>query len=176
MSIVLTDERVFSDSLLGPPSGQPIVKSKQGLVFLSRLMASAGGSPATTDDHVRFSAPSLQVGNNIIVDTTSPYTTALGVPSVGRITLQPGTYYISSSVLEVGTAATNGVIEAAIKNVETGVFPFGTGAFAAGTDRYLLHDKGVLTVTAPTRIEVNFVFASQLNSYGKAFIEIQQLA
>jgi hypothetical protein len=173
----LSDERIFSDSLLGPPSGHPIMKSKQGLVFLSRLMASSIGAVGTVaNDHVVFVSPSLQVGNNITIDTSSPYTTVLNTPSTGRITLQPGKYFINASVLEGGTTADNGVIEVALRNADSGAFLNPTGIFGAGTDRTLLHDKAVVTITTPTRIEFNFVFATGLGGYAKSFIEIEQLA
>lgn len=172
----LSDERIFSDSLLGPPSGSPIMVKNQGMSFLSRLIASTNGAlPVAANDHVRFVNVLFKVGDNITLDTTSPYNTLLNTASLGRITLLPGTYILSASVLEIGTLIDNGVIEASLMNSDTGAFLNPTGVFGAGTDRYLLHDKAVLSVSAPTRIELNFVFASGLNSYSKALIEVEQV-
>lgn len=153
-------------------SGSVSFKNK----YLSLFIANAIGASVTTNDHVRFTTPGYVVGSSITVDTSSSYTTILNVPSLGRITLQPGTYKVSASVLEIGTSGNNAVIEAALRNADTGTYFTGTGSFGSGTDRYLLHDKTVVTVGSPTRIEFTFVFASALVSYGKAVIEIEQLA
>lgn len=147
-----------------------------GSKYLSYFLANATGAAVTTNDHVRFNSPGYVVGSNITVDTVSSYTTALNTPSLGRITLLPGTYKVEASVLEIGTSVNNGVVEAALRNADTGTYYNPTGSLVAGSDRYLLHDKAVITVVVTTRIEFTFVFATNLSTYGKAFIEIEQLA
>lgn len=140
------------------------------------MARSIGALPVVPGDHVRFTEVLLQVGNGATLDTTSPYSTVLNTPSVGRILLLPGTYHINASVLEIGTTGIDGITEAALMNSDTGVFFNPTGLLGAGPDRMLLKDQAVISITAPTRIELNFVFGTTLNSYAKAFIEIEQLA
>lgn len=157
---------------------KPTAKEPTSTPIFSRIIAPAPGISCGANDHVRFVKPYFQVGDKISVDTTSPYTTDLDKPSLGRITLQPGTYHIRAAVLEIGTAllGVNGVIEAALRNADTGIYFTGTGDIGAGKDRYLLHDETVQTFDKPTRIEFAFPFATTLKSYGKAVIEINQLA
>lgn len=161
-------------------SGQFMITDGKGNVnfgskALSYFIADATGASVTTNDHIRFNSPLYVVGSNITVDTASPYTTVLNTPSLGRITLLPGTYKVDASVLEIGTSFNNGVVQAAIRNANTGTYYNPTGSIAAGSDRYFLHDKTVITVASTTRIEFTFVFASGLSTYGKAIIEIEQL-
>jgi hypothetical protein len=168
--------KVTNLKLPGPKSAFPISNGTQ-LVYLSRLLAPATPmNPAVVDDHVTFTTPKLQIGSNITVDTTSPYSTLLNVPSLGRITLQPGKYHLRAHVLEIGTLADNGVIEAALRNADTGVYFNPTGLLIAGTDRHFLSDEAVVTVTIPTRVDFTFVFAVSLGSYAKAMIDVVQLA
>lgn len=50
-------------------------------------------SNLTPNDHVKYDSVEFQVGNNISLDTATPYTNSAGVDSIGRITLQPNRLY-----------------------------------------------------------------------------------
>lgn len=160
----------------GPAGGVPTCDGKS-LVFLSRLIAKASGAVGVVpDDHVQFDNVLHSIGSNITLDVVSPYTTALAVPSLGRITLQPGTYHIRGSVLEIGTTANNGVIEAALRNADSGAYFNSTGTLPGGTDRCLLTDEAVVTVSVATRLDLTFVFGTTLASYAKALIDVVQIS
>lgn len=62
---------------------------------LSYLHASMNSVQSTTiNDHIRYDKILSQIGSNITLDISSPYTTALGnVASVGRITLKANKHY-----------------------------------------------------------------------------------
>lgn len=160
----------------GPAMAVPISTGSK-LTFLSRVIANSIGTLAGVGDHVQFTTPLLQVGNNITIDTTSPYTAALNVPSFGRITLKPGTYHVRAAVLEAGTVGgVNGTNMAVLRNADTGAYFTPVGSLAAGSDRMFLSDETIITVAIQTRLDFTFANATTLSSYGKAVIEVSQLA
>lgn len=205
MSTVLSDERIFRDIFvdtldckkLNVASGAELKSLKVGSLtypdsapeegtltvkggklqtlskFLCMASSQLGQAP---NDHVQFDQVMTNVGSNITVDLTSAYTTALNVPSFGRITLKPGKYHLRASVLEHGTTGTNGVNEVALRNADSGDYFNPTGLLGSGTDRSFLTDETVVTVTVNTRVDFTIVFATTLSTYGKAFISIEQLA
>lgn len=59
-------------------------------------------------DHIKFDGVAFVRGSNISLDTTSAYTTSIGVASVGRITLAAGkTYKLTGSINNVVSANYN---------------------------------------------------------------------
>ena len=53
-------------------------------------------------DHITFDSSLFTQGTDISLDTTSPYTTTLGQPSIGRITLAPGhSYKLVATLVQV---------------------------------------------------------------------------
>jgi hypothetical protein len=128
-------------------------------------------------DHIRYNTVLHQAGTKITLDTSSAYTTALNVPSIGRITLNPGRYHIKAILQEMTDGAVTGYeLVWTLYNSDAGT-ALTILVGASGGPRVLLHDETVVNIAVTTRIEfratVNTVLV--VGGYTNSFIEIEEL-
>lgn len=205
MSIVLADERIFSDifadtiecknlritkSLKVGNISYPTTEIPGALwysnstgdgVFQGSRLLACFLPPAVaftgTGDHIQYRTVQYQAGTKITLDTSTPYTTAFGVPSIGRVTVQPGTYHVKGVLQEYslgGLATTE--FGLTLYNADTGV-ALTADVPLTGSPRRLLHDETVVTVIVPTRIELRITDNNEVGpgAYGNAFMEVEEL-
>jgi hypothetical protein len=132
------------------------------------------------DDHIRFDEILLLAGTKISLDTTSPYSTVLGAPSIGRITLQPGKYYIRAAIKDFSNSGGNdGLLAYVLYNADAGAalteIPGLVGT--DGGQRYLLNDETVFTTAIAVKIEFRVVRNDPVaaREASNSFVEITEL-
>ncbi len=88
------------------------------------------------NDHIKYDIILESRGTNIVLDTATLYTAALGVPSVGRLTLKAGKTYKISVVVPILTGpGPNLTSDMMIRDVTIGVAAFiGKGSGATSPD------------------------------------------
>jgi hypothetical protein len=205
MSIVLADERIFNDifadtidcknlrvskSLKVGNINYPTTEIPGSLwysnsdgngVFQGARLLACFLPPAVvftgTGDHIQYRTVQFQAGTKVTLDVTTPYTTAFGVPSIGRVTLQPGRYHVKAVLQEYslgGLATTE--FGLTLYNADTGV-ALTADVPLTGSPRRLLHDETVVSVAIATRIEFRVTDNSEVGpgAYGNAFIEVEEL-
>ncbi len=114
----------------------------------------------TSVDHVKFNNVFFSKGQNISLDTTSPYTINTNVDSIGRILLQPGRTYRLIGSLNGSAADTNGDNNTSRwRNADTGG-ALGVKASAAAALNVIGPSSvvvGYITPQTPTRVELRLI-------------------
>lgn len=135
-------------------------------------------------DHVKWDTiteqSSSQSGSSahVVLDTTSPYNIGVGVPSVGRFSLQPGYRYILEGYLTVNLSAGPGAsAQGQWFNASTGV---AIGAIAVGfnqnaattSDSFVVQAEITPTGIGPSLFEVRFVAAAGFTGLTSGFNQV----
>lgn len=175
----LTCSKLIAGALTFPfvdgTSGQAVTTNGSGTLSLSTIVSQTttvgdtGSSAQTTHlsagDHIIFSR-SLFSNGNITIDTTSTYSNSTNTASIGRITIQAGTYLLNAVV--PGFSATSFTIGWYNSDANTSI----TGQQSGGGS---YQASAVITVAAQTRIEARIVSSLLLVSI-TGFVTVRQLA
>ena len=130
-------------------------------------------------DHIKFQTILGSIGTNISLDISTPYTTTLGVNSIGRITLQPGMYSIQGTFQGLTFALSLGSITYQWYNADTGTAIVSVGGTILGT----LGLSGIngptsLAVVTPlvtTRYELRITSVVSLSAISQVILDVVQM-
>lgn len=172
--VIKTDGK--GNLLLAPTSSLPLFK--QLLWAMVEVI-----TPVTTDisvgDHIKFNVPMFETNPSLCsLDTTSPYTTVLGVNSLGRITAS-APVILKAYVGDVVLNTANDFISFRWVNADTGSFILSNYCnFQIGPSgpAYVITSNpaiGVAAPSSPTRYELQIIgLSSPLVSYGRMILEV----
>jgi len=132
--------------------------------FLFATLTAAQGTNIGGDDHIKFDVVTTSSGSFITLDTSTTYTKANAVASIGRFTLAGGhCYQLSYSVSEVVFSNSNSVAVFGWVEAETGtlVNPVGVAvAVTTGTsNQWSTFAQAIVCPAANTRYDVRLTSA-----------------
>jgi hypothetical protein len=170
-----------NDGVLAVQPGGTVEFYVRGLLI--GLLTAAQMIDISPNDHIKFDTLNLSRGNGIVLDTTSPYTSVLGQPSIGRFTLSGPKIYRLDCMLFDQTMTANPIAEFAIQfrdattglplNAMAGIDPAGPGEIP----KFKVIDGRALVVPTPTQfLEVQIVLQNGfLNQIAGAILIIEEL-
>jgi hypothetical protein len=140
----------------------PIISGLGGQVLNQTSNVSAG-------DHVKFSSVYFSCGSLITLNTSSSYTTTTGAASIGRLTLNPGSYLIQCYIDGFSGTSLGISVWDASSNVSIAA---GTISSSAGKS------VGVTTTYQPSTtklVEIRITTSVGVSSLTKVFVKVVQI-
>jgi hypothetical protein len=173
-------------------SGQVVTTNGAGVLSLQTIPPGSGQSSAFAEvialystnigvgDHIKFNTVGYALGGNITVDTTTTYTSAANVASLGRATVAGGkTYMLTGTIPSVTFSSHLGSLTLQWFNADTTTaignsFVFnGDGAISPQFCTIIAKSYYAPPASPATvRIELKITAVSGLNSISRAYLEI----
>lgn len=155
------------------------VSTQGSLATYSGMKAVLSATQSTNiggGDHIKWNSVVSQVGNDIWLDTTSPYTSGAGA-SIGRFTLAAGKTYRVEMRVPVQLSA-QGALYYRLYNVTAGAWASSAGAYSiSGVGENTVSDTGglidIVTPTTNTVYETRIFSATNLTNIFSAAGEPQ---
>lgn len=156
-------------------------KDKLDSLPIDVAFADAYATEQTTNigagDHVKFNTVARAGGTGISVDTSTAYTTTLGVDSIGRITLAANATYEIRAQIPKATFSALGSIRVAIVNADTGAVisrnGLGIDPTSVTTEAGDMSLTAMISVSVATRMELRIIAATNLTQIGQDSTSLQ---
>ena len=133
-------------------------------------------------DHIKFNSIIYSTGSNISLDTTTTYTNTAGAASVGRFTLQPGSYKMYSTLGYVENSATFRWTDSSGNSLPGQVSTNDVGSFYTGSSNSVMVLPSIVACTTTSStllIELRIISTSGLTQVGASntlpYVLIEQL-